>query len=79
MGAGSSGLYRIGWEGGEPELVAEAPSAAVSPVAPKLAWADGGTLWVVEPGQEKKKVLETRGRLSLPEWSSFVRTARSRL
>jgi len=69
LGSGPSKLYRVAWSGGEPEPLAETATAAVSPVEPRLAWADGGALWLLEPGQEPTRVLETRGVLSQPRWS----------
>ncbi len=69
LGSGPSTLHRVAWSGGEPEVIAEAATAAVSLVEPRLAWADGGALWLLEPGEEPAKVLEVRGVLSQPRWS----------
>jgi len=68
-GSGASKLFRVATSGGEPEELAEGNAGSVSPVEPKLAWADGGELWLVEPGQEKQKLVSARGQLSKPEWS----------
>ena len=70
LGSGPSKLHRVAWAGGEPEELAEAASAAVSPVEPKLAFVkEDGELWVVEPGKEAVKVVAARGALSAPRWS----------
>ena len=69
LGPGPSKLYRIRISGGEPEELAEGNAAAVSSVAPQLAWADGGELWMVEPGQAKTKLAAARGAFSEPSWS----------
>jgi len=70
LGSGPSKLYRVAWAGGEPEELAEAETAAVSPVEPQLAFAKGGELWLVEPGKEAVKVVDARGTLSEPQWSA---------
>jgi dipeptidyl aminopeptidase/acylaminoacyl peptidase len=70
LGSGPSKLYRVAWAGGEPEELAEAASASVSPVEPKLAFVkEESELWVVEPGKEAVKVVDARGELSEPRWS----------
>jgi dipeptidyl aminopeptidase/acylaminoacyl peptidase len=70
LGSGPSLLCRVPWAGGEPEELAEAASASVSPVEPKLAFVmDESEIWIVEPGKEAEKVVSTRGTLSEPRWS----------
>lgn len=70
LGSGPSKVYRVAWAGGEPEELAEADSAAVSPVEAKLAFIkEENELWVVEPGKEAVKVVHSRGELSQPSWS----------
>ena len=57
LGSGPSKLYRVAWAGGDPQELAEAESAAVSPVEPKLAFVkEESEVWVVEPGEEAVKV-----------------------
>jgi dipeptidyl aminopeptidase/acylaminoacyl peptidase len=70
MGNGPSKLYRVAWTGGRPEELAEASSAAVSPVEAKLAFVkEDGEIWIVESGKEAEMVVSTRGALSQPSWS----------
>jgi len=70
MGSGPSLLYRVPWAGGEPETIAEAGSAAVSPAKPELAFVKKEKeLWIVKAGQEATMIVETRGALSQPQWS----------
>ncbi len=70
LGSGASKLYRVAWTGGQPEELAEAESAVVSPVESKLAFVKNkGELWVVEPGHEAVKVGAARGSLTEPRWS----------
>lgn len=70
MGNGPSKLYRVAWTGGSPEELAEASSAAVSPVEAKLAFVkEDGEIWIVESGKEAEMVVSTRGALSQPSWS----------
>jgi dipeptidyl aminopeptidase/acylaminoacyl peptidase len=70
LGSGPSKIFRVAWAGGDPEEMAEAESAAVSPVGSSIAFVkDGGELWIVEPGKEALKVVGARGALSEPIWS----------
>ena len=70
LGSGPSKLSRVAWAGGEPEELAEAESAVVSPVEAKLAFVKGEKeLWLVEPGEEPVKIIDARGELSQPRWS----------
>lgn len=70
LGSGPSAIYRVGFDGGDLEILAEADWAAVSPVAPRLAYLnEGNELWIVEPGVEPVKILVARGELTRPSWS----------
>ena len=70
LGSGPSKLYRVAWTGGEPEELAEADFATVSPVESKLAFVkEEKELWIVEPGKDAVKVVHARGELSEPRWS----------
>jgi Tol biopolymer transport system component len=69
LGSGPSQLYQVAWSGGEPQVLAETAVGTVSPAAAKVAWAEGGDLWVVTAGESPVKVVSMRGSLSQPSWS----------